>query len=70
MKILITLTGGIQYIIMHNIAIASQSANQTKVSMTHTQQLLKYLESQDEAVLTYNMSGMVLTAHSDTSYLS
>ena len=51
-------------------AIASQSANPTEDTMKHTKQLLKYLASQEEAVLTFNASDMILAAHSDASYLS
>jgi hypothetical protein len=35
-----------------------------------TQHLLDYLGTQEEAILTYNTSKMVLAAHSDASYLS
>jgi hypothetical protein len=38
--------------------------------MKHTKQLLDYLATQEEAVLTYNASEMKLAAHSDASYLS
>ncbi len=38
--------------------------------MKRTQQLLDYVASQDEAVLTYHVSKMNLAAHSDASYLS
>jgi hypothetical protein len=38
--------------------------------MKHTQQLLDYLATHEEAVLTYNSSKMILAAHSDASYLS
>ena len=38
--------------------------------MQHCQQLLDYIATQDEAVLTYNASDMVLASHSDASYLS
>jgi hypothetical protein len=38
--------------------------------MTQTLQLLDYLATQEEAVLTYHASDMVLAAHSDASYLS
>eukprot|EP00804_Cyclotella_cryptica_P030324 CCRYP_011861-RA/>CCRYP_011861-RA protein AED:0.29 eAED:0.29 QI:0/-1/0/1/-1/1/1/0/670 len=51
-------------------AIASQSAAPTQDTMTQTLQLLDYLATQDEAVLTYHASDMVLAAHSDASYLS
>ena len=51
-------------------AIASQSSKPTKDTMAQTTQLLDYLASQEEAVLTYNASEMILAAHSDASYLS
>ena len=38
--------------------------------MKQTQQLLDYLATQKEAVITYNTSDMKLAAHSDASYLS
>ncbi len=38
--------------------------------MAQTKQLLDYLVTQDEAVLTYNCSDMILAAHSNGSYLS
>eukprot|EP00804_Cyclotella_cryptica_P030764 CCRYP_009164-RA/>CCRYP_009164-RA protein AED:0.15 eAED:0.16 QI:0/0/0/1/1/1/4/0/1045 len=53
-----------------NNAIASQSAAPTQDTMTQTLQLLDYLATQEEAVLTYHASDMVLAAHSDASYLS
>jgi hypothetical protein len=42
--------------------IASQSANPTKETLAHTNQLLDYLTTQEEAVLTYNRSEMVMAA--------
>ena len=51
-------------------AIASQSATPTEDTMKQTQQLLDYLATQDEVVLTYHASDMKLAAHSDASYLS
>ncbi len=51
-------------------AIAAQSSQPTEETMLHTQQLLDYLASQEEAVLTYNASNMILAIHSDSSYLS
>eukprot|EP00804_Cyclotella_cryptica_P022993 CCRYP_015003-RA/>CCRYP_015003-RA protein AED:0.12 eAED:0.12 QI:0/0/0/1/1/1/2/0/454 len=51
-------------------AIASQSAAPTQDTMTQTLQLLDYLATQEEAVLTYHASDMLLAAHSDASYLS
>ena len=50
--------------------IASQSATPTKDTMRHTQQLLDYIATQEEAVLTFNASYLKLAAHSDASYLS
>ena len=38
--------------------------------MRQTQQLLDYIETQEEAVLTFKASDMKLAAHSDASYLS
>jgi hypothetical protein len=51
-------------------AIAAQSAKPTMDTMTHTKQLLDYLATQDDAVLTYQGSEMILAVHSDASYLS
>ncbi len=51
-------------------AIATQLSQPTEETMLHTQQLLDYLASQEEAVLTYNASDMILAIHSDASYLS
>ena len=38
--------------------------------MDQTHQLLDYVATQEEAVLTYHASDMKLAAHSDASYLS
>ncbi len=38
--------------------------------LTKTKQLLDYLATQKEAVLTFKVSNMVLATHSDASYLS
>jgi hypothetical protein len=38
--------------------------------MKQTQQLLDYLATQEEAILTYNKSNMILAIHCDASYLS
>ena len=38
--------------------------------MKHTMQLLYYVATEEEAVLTYHASEMKLAAHSDASYLS
>ena len=51
-------------------AIASQSSAPTEDTMKQTLQLLDYLATQEEAVITYHASDMKLAAHSDASYLS
>eukprot|EP00804_Cyclotella_cryptica_P012262 CCRYP_013844-RA/>CCRYP_013844-RA protein AED:0.25 eAED:0.25 QI:0/0/0/1/0/0/2/0/707 len=51
-------------------AIASQSSKPTVETLKQTKQLLDYIATQDEAVLTYNASDMVLAIHSDASFLS
>ena len=48
-------------------AIASKSAAPTEDTMQNTVQLLDYLATQEEAVLTYNASDMKLAVHSDAS---
>ena len=51
-------------------AIAAQSAEPTEGTMQNTVQLLDYLATQEEKVLTYNSSDMKLAVHSDANYLS
>ena len=51
-------------------AIASQSSAPTEETMKQTMQLLDYIATQEEAVLTYNASDMKLAVHSDASYSS
>jgi len=51
-------------------AIASQSSKLTTDRMQHTLQLLDYLATKEDAVLSYHASDMVLAVHSDASYLS
>ncbi len=51
-------------------AIASQSAQPTQETMNHTLQLLDYLATQEDAILTYHASDMILATHSDASYIS
>jgi hypothetical protein len=51
-------------------ATASQSVNPTQDTMSQTMQLLDYLATQEEAVLTYHANDMILAAHSNASYLS
>ena len=38
--------------------------------MRHTEQLLDYIATQEESVITFKASKMELAAHSDASYLS
>ena len=51
-------------------AITLQAAKPTKDTMEQTLQLLDYIATQEEAVLTYSASNMKLAVHSDASYLS
>jgi hypothetical protein len=51
-------------------AIASQSAEPTEETLEHVNQFLDYIATQEEAVITYSASDMVLAVHSDASYLS
>jgi hypothetical protein len=51
-------------------ALASQQAQPTENTMKLCKLFLDYMESQEEAVLTYKASDMVLAVHSNASYLS
>jgi hypothetical protein len=51
-------------------SLASQQANPTERTMELCQQFLDFMSCQEEAVLTYRASDMVLAIHSDASYLS
>ncbi len=51
-------------------AIASQSSKPTTDTMQQTLQLLNYLATQEDTVLSYHASNMVLAVHSKASYLS
>ena len=42
----------------------------TEETMKQTQQLLDYIATQEEAIITYSRSNMKLTVHNDASYLS
>jgi len=46
-------------------ALASQQAQPTENTMTLCKSFLDYMSSQEEAVLTYKASDMVLAIHSD-----
>ena len=49
--------------------VASQQAKPTTDTMAKTKQLHDYLALQEEAILTYSASNMVLVVHSNASYL-
>ena len=49
-------------------AIASQQAAPTQHTMERTKQLLDYIACQEDAVVTYHASDMILAAHSDAGY--
>jgi hypothetical protein len=51
-------------------AIAFQSSKPTTDTMQQTLQLLDYLATQEDAVLSYHASDMVLAVHSNANYLS
>ena len=51
-------------------AIATQQASPTQKTMERVKQLLDYCASQEEAVLTYHSSDMILAIHSDAGYLN
>jgi hypothetical protein len=51
-------------------AIATQQASPTQRTMERVKQLLDYCASQEEAVLTYHASDMILAIHSDAGYLN
>ena len=51
-------------------AIGSEQAYPTKSTMEKVDQVLEYAGSQEQAVLTLEVSDMILAFHSDASYLS
>jgi hypothetical protein len=51
-------------------SIASEQANPTENTMKKCLQFLDYAATQEDAVVTYRKSDMVLAIHSDASYLS
>jgi len=51
-------------------SLASQQANPTERTMELCKKFLNYMATQEEAILTYKASKMVLAIHSDASYLS
>jgi hypothetical protein len=50
-------------------ALASKQATPTETTMEKCLQFLKYTASQEDAILTYKASNMVLAIHSNASYL-
>ena len=50
--------------------IATQQVAPTESTLEEVKQLLDYCASQEEALVTYNASNMILAVHSDASYLS
>ena len=51
-------------------SIASQQAAPKEQLMERVRQLLDYAATHPDAIITYRASAMVLTGHSDESYLS
>ena len=51
-------------------AIATQQASPTQKTMERVKQLLDYAASQEEAVITYHASDLILAVHSDAGYLN
>jgi hypothetical protein len=51
-------------------AIATQQAAPTQRTMERVKQLLDYCSSQEEAIITYHASDMILAVHSDAGYLN
>ena len=51
-------------------SLASEQANPTQRTMEKCKQFLDYAATQEEAVITYRASDMILAIHSDASYLS
>ncbi len=49
-------------------SIASEQAAPTEQTMTKVKQLLDYCASQEEAIITYNASKMLLAVHSNAGY--
>ncbi len=51
-------------------AIASQQSKPTQFTMDRAKQVLDYVASQEEAIITYRASDMILAVHSDAGYLN
>ena len=51
-------------------AIASQAATPTTDTLKQANQLLDYIATQEDAIITYSASEMILNVHSDAGYLN
>ena len=51
-------------------SLTSEQANPTEKTKSKAQRLLDFISTQEDPVLTYRASAMILAAHSDASYLS
>ena len=51
-------------------SLAAQQSKPTEETRRRAQQLIDYLATQEEAIITYRASNMILAVHSDASYLS
>jgi hypothetical protein len=51
-------------------ALTSKQASPTELTMEKCLQFLDYAATQDDAILTYKASNMILVIHSNASYLS
>jgi hypothetical protein len=51
-------------------SLAAEQCNPTKRTMEKCKQFLDYAATQEDAVITYRKSNMVLAIHSDASYLN
>ncbi len=49
-------------------SIATKQANPTQETMKKVKQLLDYCATQEEAIITYNATKMILAIHSDAGY--
>ena len=49
-------------------AIATEQAKPTQATMKNVKQLLDYCSTQEEAIITYNASKMILAVHSNAGH--
>ena len=57
-------------ILMALNAIATEHANPTTKTILRTKQFFHYMAMNDEAIVRYQASDMILAVHSNVSYLS